>query len=97
MVEIKNLNPNKNVRIYAKLEGFNPTGSVKDRIAKYMVEQAEKAGILDDEGEDDTDLSSYAYGIWKTAIDPDKGPDTPRTDQRQHGDFPRDGRQNKRV
>lgn len=46
MVEIKNLNPNKNVKIYAKLEGFNPTGSVKDRIAKYMVEQAEKADIL---------------------------------------------------
>lgn len=46
VVEIKNLNPNKNVRIYAKLEGFNPTGSVKDRIARTMVEKAEEAGIL---------------------------------------------------
>ena len=46
MVEIKRLNPNQGVKIYAKLEGFNPTGSVKDRIAKYMVEQAEKDGLL---------------------------------------------------
>ena len=46
MVEIKRLNPNKNVNIYAKLEGFNPTGSVKDRIAKYMIENAEKEGVL---------------------------------------------------
>lgn len=46
MVGIKRLNPNKDVKIYAKLEGFNPTGSVKDRIAKYMVEKAEEEGIL---------------------------------------------------
>lgn len=46
MVEIKRLNPNSGVKIYAKLEGFNPTGSVKDRIAKSMVEQAEKDGLL---------------------------------------------------
>ncbi|MEK6714204.1 MAG: cysteine synthase family protein [Nitrospirota bacterium] len=46
LVEINRLNPNKNVKIYAKLEGFNPTGSVKDRIAKYMIESAEKEGIL---------------------------------------------------
>ena len=46
MVEIKRLNPNSSVKIYAKLEGFNPTGSVKDRIAKSMVEQAEKDGLL---------------------------------------------------
>lgn len=46
MIEIKNLNPNNNVKIYAKLEGFNPTGSVKDRIARYMVEKAEETGIL---------------------------------------------------
>src|SRR3972149_10944953 len=46
MVEIKRLNPSHGVKIYAKLEGFNPTGSVKDRIAKYMVEQAEKEGLL---------------------------------------------------
>ncbi|MBI5192994.1 MAG: cysteine synthase family protein [Nitrospirae bacterium] len=46
LVELGNLTPNKDVKIYAKLEGFNPTGSVKDRIAKYMVEKAEAAGIL---------------------------------------------------
>lgn len=46
IVEITKLNPNKNVKIYTKLEGFNPTGSVKDRIAKYMVEKAEEAGLL---------------------------------------------------
>src|SRR3989337_2374295 len=46
LVEISRLNPNKNVKIYAKLEGANPTGSVKDRIAKYMIENAESEGIL---------------------------------------------------
>ena len=34
------------VHIYAKLEGHNPTGSVKDRIAKYMIERAEAEGAL---------------------------------------------------
>ena len=46
MVEIRKLNPNKEVKVYVKLEGFNPTGSVKDRIAKYMVEKAEESGVL---------------------------------------------------
>ena len=46
MVKIGRLNPNPNVNIYAKLEGFNPTGSIKDRIAVAMVEQAEKDGTL---------------------------------------------------
>jgi len=46
IVEIRRLNPNKNVKIYAKLEGFNPTGSIKDRIARYMVEKAEEEGLL---------------------------------------------------
>ena len=34
------------VRVYAKLEGQNPTGSLKDRIAKYMIDKAERAGVL---------------------------------------------------
>jgi [CysO sulfur-carrier protein]-thiocarboxylate-dependent cysteine synthase len=36
LVEIPQLCPNANVRLYAKLEGVNPTGSVKDRVAKYL-------------------------------------------------------------
>lgn len=46
IVEINRLNPNPNVKIYAKLEGHNPTGSIKDRIARRMIEQAEKEGRL---------------------------------------------------
>jgi cysteine synthase B len=46
LVEIKKINPNPKVRIFAKLEGFNPTGSIKDRIALGMVEKAEKQGVL---------------------------------------------------
>ena len=46
LVRIEKLNPNPKVNIFAKLEGFNPTGSVKDRIALSMIEKAEKEGIL---------------------------------------------------
>jgi len=46
LVRINRLNPNKNVFIYAKIEGNNPTGSIKDRIALKMIEQAEVEGIL---------------------------------------------------
>jgi cysteine synthase B len=46
LVKIQKLNLNPKVNIFAKLEGFNPTGSIKDRIALYMVERAEKEGIL---------------------------------------------------
>lgn len=46
MVRIDHLNPNPNLEMYLKLEKFNPGGSVKDRIAKYMIEQAEKKGQL---------------------------------------------------
>ena len=46
MVRINALCPNPRVNIYAKLEGFNPTGSIKDRIAVRMVEAAIKSGQL---------------------------------------------------
>jgi len=46
LVRINRLNPNKNVTIYAKIEGNNPTGSIKDRIALKMIEQAEAEGSL---------------------------------------------------
>ena len=46
MVRINRLCTKKDVNIYAKLEGFNPTGSIKDRIAVQMIEQAEQEGKL---------------------------------------------------
>ncbi|MBI5694563.1 MAG: cysteine synthase family protein [Nitrospirae bacterium] len=46
LVEIANINPNQKVRIFAKLEGANPGGSVKDRPAYYMVKMAEEEGRL---------------------------------------------------
>ncbi len=46
LVKINKLNPKPNIPLYAKLEGFNPTGSIKDRIAIKMIEQAEECGAL---------------------------------------------------
>ena len=46
LVEIPRICPNPNVRLYAKLEFMNPTGSVKDRVAKYLVEDLERSGRL---------------------------------------------------
>ncbi len=46
LVRINRLNPNPNANIYAKLEGDNPGGSIKDRIARKMIEQAETEGTL---------------------------------------------------
>jgi [CysO sulfur-carrier protein]-thiocarboxylate-dependent cysteine synthase len=47
LVELPRLAPHEGVRLYAKLEGQNPTGSLKDRIAKAMVEAAEASGELE--------------------------------------------------
>jgi [CysO sulfur-carrier protein]-thiocarboxylate-dependent cysteine synthase len=49
LVEIPRMSPNQNVRILAKLEMLNPTGSVKDRVAKYLVEDLESRGLLRDD------------------------------------------------
>lgn len=46
MVRINSLNPNPDVNIFAKLEGFNPSGSIKDRIAVKMISEAERDGRL---------------------------------------------------
>ena len=46
LVELKSFSPHPGVQIFAKLEGFNPSGSVKDRIAKLMIEQAEASAII---------------------------------------------------
>ncbi len=46
LVELKSFSPRPGVEIYAKLEGANPTGSIKDRIAKQMIEDAEANGRL---------------------------------------------------
>jgi cysteine synthase B len=47
LVELRRLAPKPSVRLYAKLEGENPTGSIKDRVAKAMIEAAEASGELE--------------------------------------------------
>ncbi len=46
LVELRRVNPNQNVRLFGKVEGNNPSSSVKDRAAKFMIEGAEKRGEL---------------------------------------------------
>ena len=46
LVELRRLSPKPGVRIYAKLESYNPTGSVKDRVARSMIERAEEEGLI---------------------------------------------------
>ena len=46
LVELQRMSPKEGVRIFAKLEAQNPTGSVKDRIALKMIEQAERDGEI---------------------------------------------------
>ncbi len=45
LVGIQKLNPNKKVKIFAKLESANPGGSIKDRTAFFMIKGAEERGI----------------------------------------------------
>src|SRR6201988_3218597 len=46
LVELKGLRPKRGVRLWAKLESRNPTGSVKDRVAGAMIEDAEEKGLI---------------------------------------------------
>jgi cysteine synthase B len=46
LVELQRLSPKPGVRIWAKLESRNPTGSVKDRVAKALIEDAEARGLI---------------------------------------------------
>jgi cysteine synthase B len=47
LVELPGLSPKAGVRVWAKLEGANPTGSVKDRVARALIEDAEERGALE--------------------------------------------------
>ena len=46
LVKLQKINPYFNVEIYVKLEFFNPSGSIKDRMVKYIIEDAEAKGLL---------------------------------------------------
>ena len=72
MVDVSRLSPNPRVRIVAKLESQNPFGSVKDRIAKCMIETAEKNGQLEP-GQQIVEPSSGNTGIALAAIAQIKG------------------------
>ena len=72
MVRINKMNPNPTCELWAKLEGFNPTGSVKDRIALKMIEQAEKEGTLK-KGDTIIEATSGNTGIGLAMIGKVKG------------------------
>jgi len=74
IVRINKLNPNRNTTIYAKLEGLNPTGSIKDRIALSMIEQAEIEGKLK-KGETIIEPTSGNTGVALAMIGTVKGYD----------------------
>ncbi len=46
LIELRSFSPRPGVQIFAKMEGVNPSGSIKDRIAKKMIERAEEQGLL---------------------------------------------------
>ncbi|NDC26867.1 MAG: cysteine synthase family protein [Actinobacteria bacterium] len=72
VVDVSNLSPNPRVKLMAKLEGQNPFGSVKDRIAKSMIETAIKEGVLKP-GQRIMEPSSGNTGIALAAIAAVKG------------------------
>lgn len=72
MVDLSALSPNPKVKIYGKLEGQNPGGSVKDRAAKWMIEAAESEGLLK-RGQTILESSSGNTGIALAMISRVKG------------------------
>lgn len=72
MVQINHMNNNPNVQLYAKLEGFNPTGSIKDRVALKMIEEAEINGELS-KGKTIIEATSGNTGIGLSMIGRVKG------------------------
>ncbi len=74
LVELTRLQPRPGVRLFAKLEGQNPTGSVKDRVALALVEDAERRGRLRP-GQTIVEASSGNTGISLTMVARRKGYD----------------------
>src|SRR5271154_3719167 len=72
LVELPTLSPKAGVRIWAKMESFNPTGSVKDRVARALIADAEERGLI---GPDQTILepTSGNTGISLAMIAKHKG------------------------
>ncbi len=72
MIKLEKILSNKNINLFAKLEGQNPGGSIKDRAALYMIEQAEKRGELK-QGKIILEATSGNMGIALAMIGANKG------------------------
>src|ERR671931_2510393 len=73
LVGIQRLSPKPEVRLWAKLEGQNPTGSLKDRIALAMIEEAEASGLLGPGGAEILEPTSGNTGIALAMVAARKG------------------------